>query len=145
MRLRILPPLLAAVLVVLAGCATTPADRIRRDPALFAKFPAEVQERIRAGQVEIGDPAAAVLLALGEPVQRMNRRTAEGETEVWIYGRHRGEPRLRFNVGIGTNGAHTGVAVGAGLATGDRSDLSEETMRLELADGRVVRIESRPE
>jgi hypothetical protein len=47
-QIRLLPVLV--VIVLLAGCATTPADRIEREPAVFARLPAEMQERVRAGR-----------------------------------------------------------------------------------------------
>lgn len=83
-------------------------------------------------------------LALGEPVQRLNRRTAEGEAEVWVYGRRVGEPRWRFGFGIG-GGSHMGVGAGVGISTGDAGTLPDEAMRVEFVGGRVTRIETRRE
>ena len=42
---RLLPPLL-----LLAGCVATPADRIAKNPELFAALPVADQDRIRLGQ-----------------------------------------------------------------------------------------------
>lgn len=142
-QIRLLPVLV--VIALLAGCATTPADRIEREPAVFARLPVEMQERVRAGQVEIGDPVEAVRLALGEPVQRLNRRTAEGEAEVWVYGRRVGEPRWRFSVGVGGGAGHTAMGAGVGISTGDAGTLPDEAMRVEFVGGRVTRIETRRE
>ena len=78
--------LVAAVLAVLAaGCASTPEWRIARNPEFFAGLPAEVQDRIRQGQVDIGFTQEMVRLALGDPRRIHGRLTAEGETEIWTY------------------------------------------------------------
>ena len=70
--------------VLLAGCAT-PESRIRKNPALFALFPPEVQKNVRAGRIEVGYTKDMVVMALGRP-QRIPTRTAEaGTTEIWVY------------------------------------------------------------
>lgn len=144
MPTRILPLVLVAALAsaLFTGCAMTVDDRIRREPEVFARFPADVQQRIRAGQVEIGDEADAVRLALGEPWRRLERTTAEGRVEVWIYAVNQAQPRLRFSVGVGTGGRHSAVGVGGAVTTGG-PDPDEEAMRVEFLAGRVVRIETR--
>lgn len=68
-----------------AGCATTPQDRIRAKPELFAAFPPEAQEAIRAGRVEPGFTPDMVRMALGEPSVVTTRKTDAGETTIWTY------------------------------------------------------------
>lgn len=80
---RLLPLLAAAAL--LSGCASTPEKRIRQNPELFDSFPAEVQENLRSGRVEIGYTPEMVYFALGAPDRRVTRRTADEEREVWHY------------------------------------------------------------
>ena len=75
----------AAATTLLAGCVSTPASRIDRNPGLFATFPAETQAKIRQGQIEVGFTRDMVKLALGGPRQIHTRTTAAGETEVWTY------------------------------------------------------------
>jgi len=76
---------MAGVLCVAAGCVSTPADRIKKEPRLFASFPAEIQAKVQKGEVDIGFTKDMVRLALGLP-QRINSRTTEaGQTEIWIY------------------------------------------------------------
>ena len=133
------PLLLLGLIALISGCASTPADRIARDPQAFATLPAAAQERVRKGQVDIGDSEAAVRLALGEPSRRVQRREqAGGESEVWIY--ESAGPRFSFSFGVGTAGRHS--ALGAGVAT-STPPRDEEAMRVEFQQGRVVRIESR--
>ncbi len=76
---------LGALCLLLSACATTPEKRIARNPELFASFPEEVQENVRAGVIQIGYDRDMVRLALGEP-DRISTRQREGEElEVWTY------------------------------------------------------------
>lgn len=74
-----------SVLLLLSACATSPERRISRNPELFASFPADVQENIREGRVDIGYTKDMVRLALGEPNRVVTRRTADEVHESWIY------------------------------------------------------------
>jgi hypothetical protein len=80
-------PALAALLAasLLAGCAVTPAGRIERDPATFAALTPAQQAKVREGMAAVGFTPEAVTLALGKPDRIINRESAEGETEVWLY------------------------------------------------------------
>jgi len=77
---RLLPPLL-----LLAGCVATPADRIAKNPELFAALPVADQDRIRLGQIELGFTPDMVRLALGDPDRHMVRRAVDGTAEIWFY------------------------------------------------------------
>ncbi|MDP3859264.1 MAG: hypothetical protein Q8Q73_16035 [Stagnimonas sp.] len=83
MRTALLPAILATLL--LAACASTPESRIEKSPDAFAQLTPEQQTKVRAGQVGIGFDAAATRLALGEPDRVLQKTTASGESEVWIY------------------------------------------------------------
>lgn len=70
---------------LMAGCVSTPADRIKKEPGVFAAFPPEVQAKVQKGEVEIGYTRDMTRLALGMP-QRVHTRTTEtGQVEIWIY------------------------------------------------------------
>ncbi|MBA3849906.1 MAG: hypothetical protein C0502_07905 [Opitutus sp.] len=135
--LRFLGP---ALLAFLAGCASTPESRIQRNPEAFAQLPPAVQERVRRGQVYIGDSESVVLLALGEPARRMERLDQRtGLSQVWIYARS--APRFSFGIGVGSYGRHSATRVGVGTSTGGYKD--DEAMRVEFRQGRVVRVDYR--
>lgn len=76
---------MACCLVVAAGCVSTPERRIARSPELFASFPAEVQAKIRQGQVDIGFTPEMVRMALGEPQGVHSRVTETGALDIWTY------------------------------------------------------------
>jgi hypothetical protein len=79
---------LGAVLL-LAACASTPESRIKKNPELFATFPADAQAKIQKGEVDIGFTPDMVEFAKGKPNRTYSRRTAAGETEVWAYSAYR--------------------------------------------------------
>lgn len=77
--------ILATASAVLAACAATPQSRIERNPASFAALPPEQQARVQQGGVGVGFDEAAVRLAMGEPDRIVERETAEGASQVWVY------------------------------------------------------------
>ncbi len=90
---HILAALLAAA--VLSGCITAEqrrAERIANNPQIFGQLSEEARARASAGTFAIGDPAATVWFALGEPASRSATTTAEGTYETWLYTRLVSEP-----------------------------------------------------
>lgn len=75
----------ALLLLLLAGCATTPAQRIQKNQELFDSLPVAEQARIRGGQIAIGYTADMVRIALGDPQRQLTRRTPDGESTIWLY------------------------------------------------------------
>lgn len=70
---------------LLCGCASGIEGRIEARQEVFSAYPSEVQERLRRGQIRLGDDAEAVWIVYGEPRERLRRMDANGTTEVWIY------------------------------------------------------------
>jgi hypothetical protein len=129
--------LATALLLSFSACSSTPESRIGKNQALFQSLPGDVQQKIRAGQVEVGFTPDMTLLALGEPDRRYKRTTSSGESEVWAY-RDRG-PALSFGLGVGGGGGSTGVGAGVGVST--RGDRDEDKLRLVFEGGKVSSIE----
>lgn len=134
------PPLtrLAALLLAaaIAGCAT-PDSRIRDQQAAFDRYPPEVQQKIRAGQIDVGYTADMVRMALGEPDQRLERTTAEGASEIWAYRDSR--PAFSLGIGGGSFGGSTGLGGGIGVGTGGEV---KDRLRVVFQNGRVSAIET---
>ena len=128
---------LAALLLALAGCATAPADRIAQNRSAFDTWPAEVQAKVRAGQVAVGFTEEQVRMALGDPERVITRTTEKGVSLVWAY-RHRG-PHVSFGFGMAGGGGHTGY--GAGVAMTDHRYFSGDALHVVLMNGQVVSIE----
>lgn len=129
---------LAAVNLLLAACAT-PDQRIARAPEAFARYPAAVQEKIRAGVIEPGFTEEMVRFALGEPTRKLTRRTEQGEAEVWVYADN--GPRFSFGVGVGGGSGGSGFAGGASIST--PADDFVEKLRVEFVGGKVLSVEYR--
>ena len=125
--------------LLLAACASTPASRIADQPAIFARYPSAVQQKILSGQIEVGFTADMVRLALGEPSRKFIRQAGTGESEVWIY--HDDSPRFSVGLGLGSVGRHSATGVGVASSTGGYDP--EERMRVTFRDGQVSEIDVR--
>ena len=136
MRKFILPCLL--LVAVLTACST-PQSRIDSNRAVFDKFPAEVQEKVRAGRVDVGFTVEMVRIALGEPARQMTRKTDKGEVEVWIYTDDK--PQFSIGLGVGSGGYHGGTAMGVSTSTGGYEP--DERTRVEIRNGLVESVEYR--
>src|SRR6478735_1912524 len=126
---------LAFAVVLLAGCTSTPQDRISKNREIFESFPADVQRKISAGQVEIGFTPDMVAMALGKPDQKLTRAESGGESEVWVYEKHK--PQFSFGVGMGGGSYHSGGGSAAGVGVSTTTPPSSDYMRVAFRDGRV--------
>ena len=76
----------------LSACMSVQQIRDRRiasNQELFNSFNAEIQQKIRAGQVELGFNEEMVKLAWGMPDTIYTRTTDKGDATVWTYSRTR--------------------------------------------------------
>ena len=128
---------LVALVLALAGCATTPADRIAQHRSAFDTWPAEVRARVRAGQVAVGFTEEQVRMALGDPERVITRTPEKGVAMVWAY--RRSGSHFSFGFGVAGGSGHTGY--GAGVAMTDRPYFSGDSMHVVLMDGKVVSVE----
>jgi hypothetical protein len=127
-----------ALVLALAGCST-PQSRIEKNRAVFSGFPTAVQEKVRAGQIDVGFTPEMVALALGEPARKATRKTEAGEAEVWIY--HDSSPQLSFGFGVAGGGGHTVVGGAVDVTTGGYDP--EEKVRVEFRGGKVASVDYR--
>ncbi len=128
--------LVFACLILLAACAT-PDSRIADNRTAFDKFPAETQQKIRTGQVEVGFTPEMVLMSLGEPARKFTRKTEMGDTDVWSY--HDDSPKFSFGFGVGSGGRGSSVGGGVGVSTGGYDP--DEKIRVEFRDGVVTAVD----
>ncbi len=135
--MRLITFLLVSLSLGFFSACSTPDSRISAGQAAFAQYPAAVQQKIRAGQVDVGFTPEMVRMALGKPNRSFVRKTEAGDTEVWGY--HDNTPRFSFGVGVGSGGYHSGTAVGVGMSTGGYDP--EEKIRVEFRAGLVTAVE----
>lgn len=126
---------LAALALLLAACST-PASRIEDQQAEFDRYPVDIQQKIRAGNVDVGFTPDQVRLALGKPDRIYTRQNEAGTSEVWAY--RDSSPALSFGLGGFNFGGGSGVGGGVGIGTGGTE---EEKVRVVFAGGRVVSVE----
>lgn len=128
---------LPLALLLLAGCVTTPAERIDRNPGLFSSWPASVQDTVRAGKIAIGFTPDQVRMALGSPDRIIAETSAQGVTEIWIYRSH----RPVFTVGVGVVGGGGSTRVGGSTMVTSGSPYPPELRRVIFQNGRVSSVE----
>jgi hypothetical protein len=135
--------LTAALFVATLTACAGPRSRIKNSQAEFDSYPPAVQEKIRAGQVDVGFTNRQVAMALGQPDRVYARKTASAQQEVWAYGGPGGGPTVVAapQLGMGT-AVEPGYYSGVGLATDPGVDRGER-VRVVLQDGVVVAVESR--
>ncbi len=130
--------ILAGTVAVLLAACSTPDSRIAKHRAFFDQLPAGTQQKIRAGQVEVGFTPEMVRLALGEPDRVYTRQSDQGDTEVWGYQDH--GPQFSIGVGMGTGGRHSSVGGGMAVSTGGYDP--DEKLRVEFRGGKVTAVDS---
>lgn len=74
-----------AVLLALCGCVVGIEDRIEERAELFSTYDADLQARIRAGKIKIGDSPDVVWFCIGGPKKKIKRETSTGVSEIWSY------------------------------------------------------------
>jgi hypothetical protein len=128
---------IAFTLLALAGCSTT-ASRIAKNETAFSEWPAAVQEKVRAGKIDLGFTPEQVRVALGEPSRVSTRTNNDGTSEVWAYRAK--EPRFSFGIGLGSSRGRTGYGGGVNVGTG--GDRADDATRVVFDGGRVSSIET---
>ena len=74
----------ALAALALAGCSTVDS-RIKEKSSTFQSLDAQAQEKLRQSIIESGNPPDMVYIALGKPDEMIERTTAAGKEEVWVY------------------------------------------------------------
>jgi len=129
--------IVAGALLLGAGCASV-ESRVKDHQSAFSSWPPDVQEKVRAGKIEIGYTREMVEVALGKPDRFASRTTDRGQADVWVYF----DKGPKFSVGLGFGSAHRSSAVGGGVTIGE-GFRDDENMRVIFEGGRVTAIETR--
>ncbi len=135
--MRVFTPVLVLLPLALLAACSSPESRIADHRLAFEKYPAAVQEKIRAGRVDVGFTSEMVLLAFGEPDRKIVRQTAAGQDEVWVYDQ-RGS-HFSFGFGLASGGRHSSMGGGVGMSTGGYDP--EESARVVFRAGLVTEVE----
>ena len=126
--------------LALAACAG-PQPRIKKHQAEFNSYPPVIQQKIRAGQVDVGFTQQQVALALGRPDRAYARKTATADQEVWAYGGGGAGPRV--GVGVGMGGGAGPSFYGGDIALESEPDIDRgERVRIVFQNGVVIAVEN---
>jgi hypothetical protein len=136
----ILRVLIASLVLIAAGCASTPAQRVAGSSA-FDTYPSAVQEKILNGEVDVGFTEEMVRLALGNPDRVSRRETSAGDSEVWSYEERK--PRFSLGFGVSGGGGHTHTGAGVMVGSGGRDWSDGAKTRVIFREGKVTAIETR--
>ena len=120
--------------------------RVKQNASLVATLDAATQERLRAGDIRIGDSEDLVYLARGTPDEKKLTTTASGETTTWGYNRYwqeyRGEttssfqPRVRRDPNTGATTTYMEP-----VYRPTYTDRIQAVLRVTFVDGKVTAIE----
>lgn len=129
--------IIVPALTLMISCNSTDS-RVKKNQSAFDSWPVEVQEKVRAGKVEIGFTGEMVRVALGEPARIMKRTSNKGVSEVWVY--EESGSGMSFGLGMGT--MHRSNVFGGGISVGnDWHD--KEILRIIYDGDKVITIESK--
>lgn len=149
--MKIPPPILSRILAAgavagtlwLAGCASSPSSRIEKNYSAYESWPEDVRRKVKAGQVDIGFTEKQVVMALGKPDRVFERRTENGDSEVWAYRSKKPRVSIGFGVGVssgGGYGSHTHTSTAVGISSSDWRD--DDATHVIFRDGAVIAIET---
>jgi hypothetical protein len=146
MNSRIRLALAIPLLGLLAGCASTPAQRIQQNQELFDSLPVADQARIRGGQIDLGFTPEMVRIALGEPQRTLLRRAPEGDTAVWLYlDTLRRYERQRADIdGLSVSGPGGMRTIGGSVWINVLHEREFVRRRIEFKNGAAALIEETP-
>jgi hypothetical protein len=135
------------ILLLLAACATTPAQRIQQNQELFDTLPVADQARIRGGQIDIGYTPEMVRIAYGEPQRKLVRRTPVGESHIWLYtDTFRRYERQRADIdGLSLSGPGGMRSIGGSAWINIMQEREIVRTRVEFQTGTVFAIEEVPQ
>jgi hypothetical protein len=113
--------LLAAGLV--SGCGSPQMSRIDKNRDIYEQWPLDVKQAVLDGKVEPGMTQDMVVVAWGQPTEKINRSNAANDEEIWIYRKGGDDGTIMMPAGGpsypgGMYPSNTGGIYGGGLGTG---------------------------
>ncbi len=130
--------LIGSLLILITGCSSVD-NRIDEDQAAFDSWPADVQKKVRAGEVEIGFTREMTRMALGKPQRIITLTTDSGVAEAWVYEEKKSN--VSFGLGMGTMQGRS--AFGGGVTVGGDNWNEREILRITFDSAGVTAMEQR--
>jgi hypothetical protein len=82
---RLLSTLLAVLAFALLSACSSFASRAKEKAAVFSALDPTTRTRLEAREIQVGDTADMVYIALGKPDEKQEKITAAGVSGVWVY------------------------------------------------------------
>ncbi len=139
---------LAAIttLILLVGGCSTFESRSQEKAEVFNALDTHTQQRLKKGEISVGDTADLVYIALGNPDERRSSTTAKGEKLTWIYNVYWQEYAGTVHAGfrrivIYDPQSKRYLVYFEPVQTDVYRQRSEERIRVEFLNGRVTSVE----
>jgi hypothetical protein len=134
----------SAAAVLFSGCSTF-NSRAEEKSGVFNSLDQETQDRLKAGNIYVGDTPDMVYIALGVPDTKMQRITSDGRQLIWIYKTYYQDYQGTQLVGYRRQLVRVGPNRYAVHLEPIRADIyderSEENMRITFVNGQVSSVE----
>ncbi len=83
--MRLFPAFLAAAVLLGATGCNTFEKRAQEKSATYAALDEPTRDKLKRGEIEIGNTPEMVYIALGAPDRKVSTRSADRDDETWIY------------------------------------------------------------
>jgi len=145
MRCKIPSLIVVAATLLFAGCNTF-ESRSKEKSAVFNSLDSSTQQRLKKGELAIGDTADLVYIALGSPDERSSSLTTDGEVMTWVYNVYWQEYAGSVQTGyrrivVYDKVSRRYVVYFEPVRTDVYRERVDERIRVELRNGRVSAVE----
>lgn len=135
---------LATAGVFFAGCDTF-SHRAEQKSATFNSLDENTQQRLKEGNIAVGDTPDMVYIALGVPDTKRQRITSDGRELVWIYKTYyqdyQGSELVGYRRFFVPAGPNRYVVHFEPVRRDIYDEHSEENMRINFVNGHVTKVE----
>ncbi len=129
-----------------AGCNSFDS-RSEEKAYVFESLTPEVKQRLKDGEIHVGDTSDMVYIALGKPDDKLRKTNADGETSTWLYQSYRedyeGEAFVGYRRHVVYNRlTRTYQVYHEPVTASVYRDRKEDRFRVTFKDGKVTEIET---
>lgn len=133
-------------LLVFTGCSSV-NSRSEEKSYVFDSLSPDTQQRLSEGKIDIGDTTDMVYIALGDPHEKREKRTANGTETLWVYSsydrQYEGDVIVGYQRVVRRRGVLGGYTVTREpVAESVYSERVEERFVVTFKNGRVTEIET---
>ncbi len=137
--------LITALLLGTTGCSTF-EKRAQEKADTYASLDTATQDKLKRGEIEVGNTPDMVYIALGAPDRKLSTRSADQDDETWIYNSfsrsYQGPAFLGYERSLIYNPrTKRHYVIYEPVVADVYHDQEEERIRIIFRDGKVFAIE----